>query len=115
MIIGILALLIIPNFFDITTRAKMSEAKTQLKLIRSLQMTHYYEYDQYSPDLVRIGFIQDLVKSAGGNGYYIYTVENATDVNFMATATSDVDFDKDGTINVWQVDQIGNLVERTPD
>jgi hypothetical protein len=34
---------------------------------------------------------------------------------YMMTATSIVDFNRNGTFNVWEVDETGVVRERTPD
>lgn len=115
VIIGILALLALPRFMNITTRAKTTEARTMLSHVASLQRSYRYERDVYSADLAAIGFEQERLAPEGGNARYRIAVEQADARGYVATATSVVDFDGDGTFNVWEINQDGLLKERTPD
>ena len=115
VIVGILALLAIPRFLTVTTRAKTAEAKLQLRQVHTLMQTYFFEHDAYVADLPAIGYEQALLKPDGGNAYYRVTVERAEGRTFTATATAVVDFDGDGTLNVWAIDQDGRLTERIPD
>ena len=115
VVIGILALLAIPRFLTVTTRAKAAEAKLQLRQVHTLMQTHFFEHDAYTADLAAIGYEQALLKPDGGNAYYRIAVEQAQGAAFVATATAVVDFDGDGAFNVWSIDQDGRLLERTPD
>lgn len=115
VIIGILALIAIPKFMGVTTRAKMTEAKTMLRQVYTLQQAHYYERDVYGSTLSAIGFEQSRLVSDGGNARYQIAIETADATTYVATATSVVDYDKDGTMNVWQVGPEGQITERVPD
>lgn len=115
VIIGILALLAIPRFFSVTTRAKQAEAKLMLKQVHTLQEAHYYEYDRYASDLDAIGFEQARLTTEEGTARYQISIEEAGGEGFSALATSVVDFDKDGTFNVWEVDETGVIRQRVPD
>lgn len=115
VIIGILALLALPRFMKVTTKAKMTEAQMNLKQVLTLEQAFQYEHDVYSTDLPAIGFEQNPLVTDGGNARYRISVERADQDGFIAVATSVVDFDKDGTFNVWQVDQNGQITQRTED
>lgn len=115
VIIGILALLAIPRFTNVATKAKATEAKTMLKQVHTLQSSYHFEYDVYSDNLLAVGFEQVALVPDGGTARYLINVETADPLNYIVTATSVVDFDKDGVFNVWQVDQTGRILERTPD
>ncbi|MEM6647180.1 MAG: type II secretion system protein [Bacteroidota bacterium] len=115
VIVGILALLALPRFMNVATKAKTSEAKMQLRNIHSLQTAHYFEYDVYASDLVTLQYEATPTVSDGGTARYEYTVEAAEGAQFMVIATAVVDFDKDQVFNVWEVDQTGRIRERTPD
>ncbi len=115
VIIGILTLLALPRFMNITTKAKMTEAKMALKQIHALEQAHFFEYDTYTTDLAAIGYEQNATVENGGTARYVLSIEVAEGPNMIAIATSVVDFDKDGIFNVWQVDQDGIVTERTPD
>ncbi len=115
VIIGILTLIALPRFMNMTTKAKTTEAKTMLRTLHALMQAYYFEYDQYATDLTVIGFEQSLTVNNGGNARYVISVESADAAQFVAVATSLVDFDKDGTFNVWEVNQDALIRERTPD
>jgi type IV pilus assembly protein PilE len=115
VIIGVLALIAIPKFMGVTQKAKMTEAKTMLKQVYTLQTAHYYERDAYASGLAAIGFQQSRLVTDGGKARYRIAIEEASGTHFIATATSVVDFDKDGTMNVWEVGADGTIVQRTAD
>jgi len=117
VIIGILVLLALPNLLPIITKAKATEAKTQLGYLRTLEKNYFYEHSKYSKDLTEIGFIQEKLSDANKDGKANYRIEitNATNTTFTATATAVADFNGNGTFNVWEIDQDNNLKEVTPD
>lgn len=117
VIIGILVLLALPNLLPLITKAKSVEAKTQLAHIQTLEQSYFYEHSKYSKDLTEIGFIQDPLVTDNKNGRANYRIEitNATNTGFTARATAVVDFNGNGTFNVWEIDQDKNLKEVTPD
>lgn len=115
IIIGILALLALPRFLSVTTRAKQTEAKTMLAHLHTLEQAHLYEYDRYSLSLDTLGFEPAPLVTSGGTARYAVGVEEATRGAYVATATSIVDFDGDGVFNVWQIDESGRVTERVPD
>ena len=85
-------------------------------MVHTLQKTHFYEYSKYSDNLESIGFEQQkLISEEGGSAkYQIEIVESGTN-NFLARATAVVDFDGDGTFNIWEIDDKGDLVEVVKD
>lgn len=115
VIIGILTLLALPRFSAVITRARMVEARTMLSHAHTLQQAHYYEYDRYGVSLAEIGFEQSALISDGGTARYVIAVEQADMTGYVMTATSIVDFNRNGTYNVWEVDESGRVRERTPD
>jgi type IV pilus assembly protein PilE len=115
VIIGILVMIAIPIYQNITTKAKTTEAKLMLGQVETLQKAYYMEYDRYSDDVDAIGFEQNKLISEGGKARYKIEVEKADEAAFTAVATSTVDFDNDGTYNVWEVDQEGIIKQRTAD
>lgn len=115
VVIGILTLIALPKFMSVTTKAKMTEAKTQLKHLHTLQKTHYYERDRYAEELSAIGFEQRTLVTDGGNARYEIAIEEAGTAGYTATATAVVDFDNDGTNNVWEVDETGEVRQRVAD
>jgi len=116
-IIGILVLLVLPNLLPLITKAKSTEAKVQLEYVNKLEKSYYYEHSKYSNDLAELGYIQEKLTTDGKEGHANYRLEitNATNTGFTAKATSVVDFNGNGTFNVWEIDQDKNLKEVTPD
>jgi type IV pilus assembly protein PilE len=108
VIIGVLVLLALPKLLPLVTKAKTTEAKLALKQLYTLEQTHRFEIDRYTKNL------QELI-SDGGQARYTVKVSEATADSFYAEAVSVVDFDGDGTFNVWAVDQTGSIREKTPD
>ena len=116
VIIGILVLLALPNLLPLITKAKTTEAKVQLEHIQTLEKNYFYEHSKYSKDLTEIGFIQEkLSTETNGRANYKIEITDASNTGFTAKATAVVDFNGNGTFNVWSVDQDKNLKEVTPD
>src|ERR1700761_7287887 len=112
VIIGILVLLALPNLLPLITKAKSTEAKVQLEHVQTLEKNYFYEHSKYSKDLTEIGFIQENLSTTGnGRANYQIAITNATNTTFTATATAVVDFNGNGTFNLWQIDQDKNLKE----
>ncbi|MGL4595958.1 MAG: type IV pilin protein [Bacteroidia bacterium] len=110
-IIGILVLIALPNLMPLISRTRSTEAKNNLGYIHSLEKTYYLEHSKYSSDLREIGFELD----DPANAQYTYEIAEAGTTNFVIRATAKTDFDNDGNINVWEIDQQKNLKEVTPD
>jgi type IV pilus assembly protein PilE len=115
VIIGVLVLLALPRLLPIITKAKTTEAKLQLKQLFTLEQTFKFEHDRYTRSLAEMGFEQEKLISEGGQARYRVEVLSADEKGFMAQALSTVDFDDDGTFNVWTVDQTGMIKEKVPD
>lgn len=117
VIIGILVLLALPNLMPLITKAKSTEAKMQLQHVQTLQKNYFYERSKYSTNLEEIGFVQEKLTTEGNDGKANYRIEivQADNKGFLARATAVVDFDGDGTMNVWEIDQDKNLREVTAD
>jgi type IV pilus assembly protein PilE len=117
IIIGILILVALPNLLPLITKAKSVEAKEQLSHVQTLEQSYFYEHSKYSSDLKEIGFIQDKLVTEGKDGRANYRIEitNATNTGFTAKATAAVDFNGNGTFNVWEVNQDKTIHEVTPD
>ncbi len=116
VIIGILAALAIPRFMAATTKSKMSEAKTMLKQVHVLMRSYYQESDTYvGATLAGIGFVQQPLVTAApaGPARYTIAITSALATTYAATATSVVDFDGDGVMNVWTIADNGTNVTLT--
>ena len=117
VIIGILILLALPNLMPLITKAKTTEAKMQLEHAYQLEKTYFFEKSKFSTDLKEIGFVQDNLSTDGkdGKANYLLNIPAANTNSFSIRATAVVDFDGDGTFNVWQIDQDKNLKETVQD
>ena len=114
-IIGILALVALPNLMPMISNAKSTEAKLQLEHIHTLEKAYFYTNSKYSAVFTDIQFEPAKLVSEGGTGNYKIEILSAGLNNFKARATAITDFDGDGIINVWEIDQDKNLKEITPD
>lgn len=115
VIIGILVLLALPVLMPLISRTKSTEAKLQLKHLYTLQRTEFMMKSRYSMDFTAIGFEHEKTIDQGGNANYQIEIIEASPNSFKARATALADFDGDGIINVWEIDESQNLVEVTPD
>jgi type IV pilus assembly protein PilE len=115
VIIGVLVLLALPRLLPLVTKAKTTEAKLQLKHLYTLEQSYKYEHDRYSTSLSEIGFEQAKLITEAGQARYKIEILSADESSFTAQAVSVVDFDNDGTFNVWTVDQTGAIKEKVPD
>lgn len=114
VIIGILALLALPRFMNVTSQAKMAEAKMALRQVHALQSAYFYEYARYATSVEELGYEPALTISEGGTARYQIAVSGSGNT-YSATATAVEDFDADGTMNVWTVDQTGSVQQTTAD
>jgi type IV pilus assembly protein PilE len=115
IIIGILVLLALPNLMPLISRAKSTEAQLQLSHVHMLEKTYFYIHSSYSNNLEEIGFEQEKLTKEGGNANYKIEIVEATNSTFKVRATAVVDFDGDGTFNVWEIDENKKLTEITKD
>ncbi len=105
------------QILPLISRAKSTEAKVQLEHLHTLQKTHFYERSKYTGDLNELGFVQEKLVTDGTSGAANYRIEvvEAGPTTYTARATAVVDFDADGTFNVWEIDQEKNLKEVVQD
>lgn len=115
VIIGILVLLALPDHSAVVSKAKSREAMLQLKQIHSLETTHFYTYSKYSSDLAEIDYVVPKTVKQNGDANYKYEIVSAGASGFTARATAVVDFDQDGVMNVWEIDQNGTPKETVKD
>ena len=115
VIIGILVLIALPNLMPLISRAKATEAQQQLVFLHSLETSHFYTYSKFSDNLEVLGFEQATLVTEGGNANYKIEIVEANEKGFKARATAIVDFDRDGTYDVWEIDQDKNLRQVTKD
>lgn len=115
IIIGILVLLAMPNLMPLISKAKSTEAQLQLEHIHTLEKSYFYLHSKYSSDFRDISFEPSVLTSSGGNANYQIEIVEASNTAFKARANAITDFDGDGVLNVWEVDQDKNIKEVTPD
>ncbi|MFH0736288.1 MAG: type II secretion system protein [bacterium] len=115
VIIGILVLLALPRLMPVVNKAKATEAKLALRQVYMLQKAYRFEYDKYSNSLSDIGYEQEPLITQDGTARYLVEISQADTKDFLAKATSVVDFDGDGNFNVWEVSENGKIKETTPD
>jgi type IV pilus assembly protein PilE len=114
-IIGILLLLALPNLMPLISKAKSIEAQTQLKALYNSQTTYRYMYSKFTQDINELDFIAPKTVKENGTANYRYEVIAATDITFKARAEAVTDFDGDGILNVWEIDENGNPKQITKD
>ncbi|WP_222984572.1 type IV pilin-like G/H family protein [Flagellimonas meishanensis] len=107
-IIGILLLLALPNLMPLISKAKAIEAQTQLKAIHNAQTTHRYMYSRFTADINELDFVPPKTVAENGTANYRYEIVAATAATFRARAEAVTDFDGDGVLNVWEIDENGN-------
>lgn len=124
-IIGILAVLAIPNFLRYQARAKQTEAKNNLVAIHTAEMAYFAENNKYSDDFNAIGFavtgssqryFYELGASSSGTlplGCTASTLDTVSDTAFTAVAIANID--NDATCDVWTIDEQKTLVNVTND
>ena len=118
VIIGILAALAMPRFMAANTRSKQSEAKQILKQIYNMQRAYRQEYNTYwgnglsASAAAPLAFTRIYVEVTG-NARYTYSIVAAANT-FTCTATSGI-LDDDAPLDVWTVDDEGNLVVTSDD
>lgn len=115
VIIGILVLLALPRLMPLIARTKSTEAQLQLGHLHTLEKSYFYLKSRYSNSLDEIGFEQEKLVTENGPANYRIEIVEATATTFRARATAVVDFDGDGSFNVWEIDQDKNLIEITKD
>jgi len=115
IIIGILVLLALPNLMPLITKAKSTEAQLQLNHVHMLEKSYFYLYSKYSSSLEEIGFEHEKLTTEGGKANYLIEITSASPTGFVSKATAVVDFDGDGTYNVWEINENKDLKETTKD
>lgn len=115
VVVGILVLLALPKLMPVVTKAKTTEAKLMLKQVYTLEQSYKYENDRYSTVLTEIGFEQEKLVTEQGRARYKVEIVSADAKSFKAQATSVVDFDGDGTFDVWVTDETGAIRNSVPD
>jgi type IV pilus assembly protein PilA len=106
-IIGIMAAIAIPNFLTYQAKSKQTEARTNLGVIFSAQLTYFGENDTFGFAFDDLGWIPI------GTTRYAYTIIGADSIHFSARATGNIDTDT--TIDVWEINEDKDLTNLTND
>ena len=110
VIISILAALAIPRFMQAATKTKQSEAKKILKQIYVNERTYRQEKDFYADysgnDQSGGGSFPEIWIEIMQTARYTYAI-TADSNSFTATASGNID--DDATVDIWTIDQSGNL------
>lgn len=114
-IMGILIMLVVPNQAGVASRTKSLEAQQELKMVHNLQYAYFLQYSKYGPDLTTINYIPHKLVNAGGTANYQISIVESSVTGFKAQAEAVVDFNADGKMNIWEIDQEGVLKEIQPD
>ncbi|MBL4653536.1 MAG: type II secretion system protein [Flavobacteriales bacterium] len=115
VIIGILTAGAVVGYGSMMAKARSQEAKTQLEHLHTLQYTYFLEHAKYAETLKDLGFEQQKLTTDNGSANYLIEIAAASSAGFQAKATAVVDFDQDGQINVWQIDQDKKFLEIAED
>lgn len=114
-IMGILLMLVIPNQSGIATRTKSMEAQQELRMIHNLQYAYFLQYSKYSMDTKELNYIPHKLADEGGSALYRITITEASNSGFKAKAEAVTDFNGDGKLNIWEIDQEGQPKETQTD
>jgi type IV pilus assembly protein PilE len=115
IIIGIISLVVVKNLSPTVVKVKAKEAEYQLKFIHTLQQTYFMEYSKYSSDFKELGYEQRPLVPEGGDANYRIEIIESSLTSFRARATAVVDFDQDGSMDTWEIDQSGKIQNTIPD
>jgi type IV pilus assembly protein PilE len=114
-IIGILLLLALPNLMPLISKAKSVEAQVQLKAIYNAQTSYRYINSRFSPDMSSLDFEPPRTVKENGTANFRYEIIQADNATFKARAEAVTDFDGDGILNVWEIDEQGNPKQTVKD
>lgn len=114
-LIGILLSMAVPKLMPLIGRTKSLEAQMQLKHLLNLQKNFFYINSKYTTNLDDLGYEQSKLVTQDGKANYKIEIIEASNKSFVAKAISVTDFDQDGQMNVWQVNQDEEIKEITKD
>jgi type IV pilus assembly protein PilE len=114
-LIGILLSMAVPKLMPLIGRTKSLEAQMQLKHVLNLEKNYFYINSKYSNSLEDLGFEQSKLVTEEGKANYKIEIVEANNKSFTAKALSVTDFDQDGQLNVWQINQDEEIKEITKD
>ncbi|WP_317897802.1 prepilin-type N-terminal cleavage/methylation domain-containing protein [Aurantibacillus circumpalustris] len=110
-LVGILLSMAVPKLMPLIGRTKSLEAQMQLKHVLNLEKNYFYINSKYSNSLEDLGFEQSKLITEDGKANYKIEIVEANNKSFTAKAISVTDFDQDGQLNVWQINQDEEIKE----
>lgn len=119
VIVGILAAMAIPRYFQVTTKTKQVEAKEILRQVYTMQLSYRNQYDTYwgagavASNALPTGF-GPIGVDVESPARYTYTMIAATATSFICEAVCTV-LDDDPAADVWRMDNNGTLVSISDD
>ena len=115
IIAGILITAAIVAFAPAISEAKSMEAQQQLEFLHSMEKMYFFKSSKYSSSFSEIKYEAPKLTTEDGSANYRIEIVEAGTNTFKARATAIADFDGDGSLNVWEIDQDKKLKEVTPD
>ncbi len=106
-IVAILAAIAIPSYRKYVTESKMSYAKTQLKAMALSEELYHSKHHTYTDDKTKLKNWLDTY------GPYSFSIESAGNSTFTIKAQGNID--GDATLDVWTIDETGNLTHMVDD
>ena len=110
-LVGILLSMAVPKLMPLIGRTKSLEAQMQLKHVLNLEKNYFYINSKYSNSLEDLGFEQSKLITEDGKANYKIEIVEANNKSFTAKALSVTDFDQDGQLNIWQINQDEEIKE----
>lgn len=119
VIIGILAALAVPRFMTATTKSKQSEAKGILKQIYTMERTYRQQNNTYwgqgtTGSAAAPNALMTIGVQIPTTAIYSYVITTASGTALQVDATCGI-LDDDARVDVWRIDQNGNLTCITDD
>ena len=72
-------------------------------------------HSKYTNEFNTIDFLPPKTVENGGTANYTYQIIESNNNSFKAKAIAVTDFDGDGVLNIWQIDQDQNLQQLVKD
>jgi type IV pilus assembly protein PilE len=104
VIVAILAAVAYPNYRAYVQKSKRNEAKAALLQIATNQERHYLSNNEYTEDMVLLGFSAANNVSTG-SGTYVVDVTFADARSYTATATYQLDDDEKAKCETFSIDE----------
>ncbi len=113
IIIGILASIGMPRYFDAIEKARVAEAKGTLAVIHGIEQAYYTAHGNYMPaGTVANGVTIGVDLDNDGKSDMAMVIPKSTNFNYSNTLTTIVATKKGSAKNSWQIDlttgEIGN-------